>query len=64
MVTHDLNPLMEYSDYIMLLNKTVIAYGATHEILREELLEKTFMRRVSIVRAEEKVVVSGVDYHA
>ncbi|RLF07242.1 MAG: metal ABC transporter ATP-binding protein [Thermoprotei archaeon] len=64
MVTHDLNPLMELSDYVMLLNRTVIAFGKTHEVLNEELLAKTFMRRISIVKAEEKIIVSGVDYHA
>ncbi|MCS7139875.1 MAG: metal ABC transporter ATP-binding protein [Candidatus Nezhaarchaeota archaeon] len=64
MVTHDLNPVMELSDYVMLLNKTVIAFGKVHEILNENLLAKTFMRRISILKAEEKVVVSGLDQHA
>ncbi len=64
MVTHDLNPLMELSDYVMLLNRTVIAFGKTHDVLNEELLAKTFMRRISIVKAEEKIIVSGVDHHA
>ena len=64
MVTHDLNPLMEFSDYVMLLNRTIIAFGKTHDVLNEELLAKTFMRRISIVKAEERVIVSGIDHHA
>ncbi len=64
MVTHDLNPLLEVSDYVMLLNKTVIAFGRTEEILNEYLLTRTFMRRVTLVKADERVLVSGVDHHA
>jgi ABC-type Mn2+/Zn2+ transport system ATPase subunit len=64
MVTHDLNPLLEVSDYVMLLNKTVVAFGRAEEVLNEYLLARTFMRRVSVVKAGEKVVVSGVDHHA
>jgi ABC-type Mn2+/Zn2+ transport system ATPase subunit len=64
MVTHDLNPLLEISDYVMLLNKTVVAFGRTEEVLNEYLLTKTFMRKVSVVKAGEKVVISGADHHA
>ncbi|MEM4576560.1 MAG: metal ABC transporter ATP-binding protein [Candidatus Nezhaarchaeales archaeon] len=64
MVTHDLNPLMEISDYVMLLNRTIIAIGRSYDVLNEYLLSKTFMRRVSVIRAGEKIVVSGADHHA
>lgn len=64
MVTHDLNPLMEVSDYVMLLNRTIIAIGRSYDVLNEYLLSKTFMRRVSVIKAGERVVVSGVDHHA
>lgn len=64
MVTHDLNPLMEVSDYVMLLNRTIIAMGKCHDVLNEYLLSRTFMRKVSVIRAGEKIVVSGVDHHA
>ena len=64
MVTHDLNPLLEVSDYVMLLNKTVVAFGHAEDVLNEYLLARTFMRRVSVVKAGEKVIVSGVDHHA
>jgi ABC-type Mn2+/Zn2+ transport system ATPase subunit len=64
MVTHDLNPLLEVSDYVMLLNKTVVAFGHAEDVLNEYLLARTFMRRVSVVKAGEEVIVSGVDHHA
>ena len=64
MVTHDLNPLLEFSDYVMLLNKTVIAFGRTEEVINEHLLAKTFMRKVSVVKVGEKMMISGVDHHA
>ncbi|MEM0317875.1 MAG: metal ABC transporter ATP-binding protein [Candidatus Nezhaarchaeales archaeon] len=64
MVTHDLNPLMEISDYVMLLNKTIIAMGRSREILNEYLLSKTFMRKVSVIVTGERIVISGVDHHA
>lgn len=64
MVTHDLNPLTEVSDYVMLLNRTVIAIGRSDEVLNEYLLSKTFMRGVSVIRAGKKIVISGADHHA
>jgi len=64
MVTHDLNPLFEVSDYVMLLNRMVVAFGRAEEVLNEYLLTRTFMRRVSVIKAGERVIVSGVDHHA
>ncbi|MEM2213925.1 MAG: metal ABC transporter ATP-binding protein [Candidatus Nezhaarchaeales archaeon] len=64
MVTHDLNPLIEVSDYVMLLNRTIIAMGRSRDILNEYLLSRTFMRRVSVIMAGEKIVISGADHHA
>jgi ABC-type Mn2+/Zn2+ transport system ATPase subunit len=64
MVTHDLNPVLDHIDALMLLNKTVIAYGSPREILREDLLVKTFLREVKILRIDNKHYVMGTDHHA
>lgn len=64
MVTHDLNPIIDHIDTLMLLNKTIIAYGSPKEILREDLLMKTFLREVKILYVGDKHYVMGVDHHA
>jgi len=64
MVTHDLNPLLDHIDVLMLLNKTVIAYGYPKEVLREDLLVKTFLREVKIFHIDGKHYVMGTDHHA
>ena len=64
MVTHDLNPVLDHIDAVMLLNRTVIAYGHPKEVLREDLLVKTFLREVRIFRIDDKHYVMGTDHHA
>lgn len=64
MVTHDLNPVLDYIDVVMLLNKTIIAYGPPKEVLREDLLVKTFLREVKVLRIDDKHYVMGTDHHA
>ncbi len=64
MVAHDLNPLLDISDYVMLLNRSVVAFGRAEDVLNEHLLARTFMKRVSVVKAGEKSIVFGVDHHA
>ena len=40
--THDLNHVRDFCDYVVLINKTVLAYGQTSEIFTTENITKTF----------------------
>lgn len=42
MSTHDINPVLDYADYIMLLNKSVIAFGPKEEVMNEESFSKLY----------------------
>ena len=42
MVHHDLNKVRQYFDKVILINKTVIAYGDTDSVYNKENLKKTF----------------------
>ena len=40
--THDLNHVRDFCDVVVLINKTVLAYGDTSEVFTSENLKKTF----------------------
>ena len=40
--THDLNHVREFCDLVVLINKTVLAYGETSEVFTSENLARTF----------------------
>ncbi len=40
--THDLNHVRDFCDVVVLINKTVLAYGETSEVFTSENLKKTF----------------------
>ena len=44
MVTHDLNPILELADYILLLNKRVVGFGRPNKILSREVLSEAYNR--------------------
>ena len=62
-VTHDVNPLVECTDKILLLRKKIIAYGTVPEVLNEENVEKLYGVRVPIIRKENVCYVVGGDTH-
>ena len=40
--THDLNHVRDFCDFVVLINKTVLAYGKTSEVFTSENIQKTF----------------------
>lgn len=64
MVTHDLSPLLEHADYVLLLNKHLIAFGRPGELLDPELLAKAYERRVRVFRMGTQCFVVSGDSHA
>ncbi len=63
LVTHDINPLVECTDKIILLNRRVIAYGRLSETLTEENLEKVYGIPIPIVRMGNICYTVGSDTH-
>ncbi len=64
MVTHDINPIMEVTDYLLLLNRKVIGFGKPLEQIEPDKLYSLYGRKVEIVRIGETCYVIGGDAHA
>ncbi len=55
-VHHDLQTAHEYFDYLLLLNRRLVAFGPTEEVFTEELLRKTYGGHLTILsRAAEDI---------
>ncbi len=64
MVTHDVNPVMEITDYLLLLNRKVIGFGKPQEQIKPDKLHALYGRKVEIIRMGETCYVIGGDAHA
>ncbi|MCC6019001.1 MAG: metal ABC transporter ATP-binding protein [Candidatus Verstraetearchaeota archaeon] len=42
LVTHDINPMMELAENVMIINRRIIAFGRVNEALNEESLSKAY----------------------
>ena len=63
-VAHDINPIVEHVDYVLLLNKKMIAFGKPRSVLTEENLSRAYGIKVHvIVRGEACYAIIG-DRHA
>jgi len=63
-VLHDVNDIIEHIDYILLLNKRMIAFGDPLEVLTSENLKKAYGIDVKVIRYEEKCIALIGDKHA
>ncbi|MHA1589778.1 MAG: metal ABC transporter ATP-binding protein [Candidatus Njordarchaeales archaeon] len=63
-VTHDINPLVEYTDYVLLLNRRVIAFGKPEEVLTGENLSKAYGISVKVLVHKGVCYAIIGDYHA
>ncbi len=55
-VNHDLQASREYFDYLLLINRRLVAFGPTEEVFTEELLRKTYGGHLTILsRAAEAI---------
>ncbi len=65
MVTHDVNTVSAISDYLIVLNKRLLAFGKPKEVLEnEEVLRKVYGPAVKIFHGEPCPSVILGDYHA
>jgi len=52
--THDLTSITTFCDQVVLINRTILAYGETSEVFTEENLARTFD-----VKDEKEIGLSG-----
>ncbi len=63
MVTHDINPVIEYTDKAVLLNKRVIAFGDPKDVFTDENLREVYGMRPKAVVIEGKYYIITGDIH-
>jgi len=63
LVTHDINPLVECTDKVLLLNRRMVAFGDTIDVITEENMEKLYGTRLPVIREKNVCYVAGSDAH-
>jgi len=63
-VTHDINPLVNLTDYVMLLNKNIISFGKPEEVLNYGRLSQIYGPSVQVITGKPFPVVITGDTHA
>ncbi len=53
--THDLSCVATHFDHAVFLNRRVVAFGPLHEVLREDVLQRTYQRHLLLVRQEGRL---------
>ncbi len=61
--THDINPLTEIGDKVMLLNRELIAFGTPPEVLRDEIITRVYGSLSKAVRVGDKLYCIIGDVH-
>lgn len=63
LVTHDINPLVECTDNVLLLNREVIAFGRVVDVIKEENIKNLYGTPIPILRTENVCYLAGSDTH-
>jgi len=61
--THDINPLTEIGDKIMLLNRQLVAFGTPEEVLRDEIISRVYGPLSKAVRIGNRLYCIIGDVH-
>ncbi|MBO8173859.1 MAG: metal ABC transporter ATP-binding protein [Thermococcus sp.] len=61
--THDVNPLTEIGDKIMLLNKQLVAFGTPEEVLRDEIISRVYGPLSKAIKIGSKLYCIIGDVH-
>lgn len=64
LVTHDINPIIEYTDEVILLNRRIIAKGNITEVITEENLRKAYGPNIRVVKSGTICYAITGDVHA
>jgi len=63
MVTHDVNPIVEHLDKVILLNRRVIAEGKPEEVFNEEVLTIAYGSKIRVITYEGRCYALIGDTH-
>jgi ABC-type Mn2+/Zn2+ transport system ATPase subunit len=64
MTTHDLSCVAERFDYVLLLNRRVVAFGPAETAFTEENLRRTFGSHLTLVKVGERyLAVEDAEHH-
>ncbi|MCD6484312.1 MAG: metal ABC transporter ATP-binding protein [Candidatus Odinarchaeota archaeon] len=63
LVTHDINPLINCADKILLLRRRIIGFGSPLDVIKEDLLTQLYGTRVTVVEKEKACYVVERDRH-
>ncbi|WP_297435572.1 metal ABC transporter ATP-binding protein [Thermococcus sp.] len=61
--THDINPLLEIGDRVMLINKRLIEFGKPEEVLRDDVVKSVYGPLARAVKVEGKLFCITGDAH-
>jgi zinc/manganese transport system ATP-binding protein len=61
--THDINPLLEIGDWVMLLNKRMIAFGRPDEALTDEIVKAVYGPMAMVIKVKNKLYCLTGDFH-
>ncbi|RLE50377.1 MAG: metal ABC transporter ATP-binding protein [Candidatus Methanomethylicota archaeon] len=64
LVTHDINPIVDCIDKVLLLNKRIIAYGTPREVLTERYLVEAYGPSVRVIEHKGLCFAITGDVHA
>lgn len=63
MVTHDVNPVIDYIDRVMYVANGRIRVGTTDEVMRSDVLSELYGSEVDVIRQDGRVFVAGAPEH-
>ncbi|BAD84992.1 ABC-type manganese/zinc transport system, ATPase component [Thermococcus kodakarensis KOD1] len=61
--THDINPLLEIGDLVMLINRRLIAFGRPEEVLTDEVIKSVYGPMAKVIPVGGKVYCITGDFH-
>ncbi|WP_258084892.1 metal ABC transporter ATP-binding protein [Thermococcus thermotolerans] len=61
--THDINPLIELGDRVMLLNRRLVAFGRPEEVLRDSIIKSVYGPLARVVPVEGRLFCITGDAH-
>jgi zinc/manganese transport system ATP-binding protein len=61
--THDINPLLEIGDWVMLINKRMITFGRPDEALTDEIVKAVYGPMARAIKVEDRPYCITGDFH-
>ncbi|AIU70742.1 ABC transporter [Thermococcus eurythermalis] len=61
--THDINPLLEIGDLVMLINRRLIAFGSPEEVLNDGVIKSVYGPLAKVIPVNGKLYCITGDFH-